>query len=206
MGRLRAYPRVEHLKRFWSYLKIFGKTRNACHGQSCPWKAFQSCPIFSGKFRSLPKSGAEKALALPEKLDKAIKPFRTCPIFPGKARSLSTWTIWAVKRFMRLAPGDVVVVRVEEPVPVPAHATKDAEGEEQENSWKKSWHSWIRTIITKSGANVITLFTAVIYRHSMVIPSFCVIKLYYNLGNYHGMAVNYHGIKLFYNIGQKSLL
>ncbi len=36
-------------------------------------------------------------------------------------------------------------------------------------------------------------------------PSFCVIKLYY-LGNYHGMAVNYHGIKLFYNIGQKSVL
>jgi hypothetical protein len=36
----------------------------------------------------------------------------------------------------------------------------------------------------------------------MVIPSFCVIKLYY-LGNYQGMAVNYHGIKLFYNIGQK---
>ena len=26
----------------------------------------------------------------------------------------------------------------------------------------------------------------------MVIPSFCVIKLYY-LGNYCGMAVNYHG-------------
>jgi hypothetical protein len=56
-----------------------------------------------------------------------------------------------------------------------------------------------------SGANVIKLFTAVIYCHSMVRPSFCVIKLYY-LGNYHGMAVNYHGIKLFYNIGQKSLL
>jgi hypothetical protein len=43
------------------------------------------------------------------------------------------------------------------------------------------------------------------YRHSMVIPSFCVIKLYY-LGNYHGMTVNYQGIKLFYNIGEKSLL
>jgi hypothetical protein len=55
------------------------------------------------------------------------------------------------------------------------------------------------------GANVIKLFTAVIYCHSMVIPSFCVIKPYY-LGNYHGMAVNYQGIKLFYNIGQKSLL
>ncbi len=55
------------------------------------------------------------------------------------------------------------------------------------------------------GANVIKLFTVVIYCHSMVIPSFSVIKLYY-LGNYHGMAVNYHGIKLFYNIGQKYLL
>jgi hypothetical protein len=57
----------------------------------------------------------------------------------------------------------------------------------------------------RPGANVIKIFTAVIYCHSMVIPSFCVIKLYY-LGNYHGMAVNYHGIKLFYNIGQKCVL
>ncbi len=56
-----------------------------------------------------------------------------------------------------------------------------------------------------SGANVIKLFTVVIYCHSMVTPSFCVIKLYY-LGNYHGMAVNYHGIDLFYNIGQKIML
>ena len=60
-------------------------------------------------------------------------------------------------------------------------------------------------LVLPSGANVIKLFTMVIYCHSMVIPSFCVIKLYY-LGNYHGMAVNYHGIKLFYNIGQKSVL
>ena len=60
-------------------------------------------------------------------------------------------------------------------------------------------------IVQAPGANVIKLFTMVIYCHSMVIPSFCVIKLYY-LGNYHGMAVNYHGIKLFYNIGQKSVL
>jgi hypothetical protein len=43
------------------------------------------------------------------------------------------------------------------------------------------------------GANVIKLFTAVIYHHSMVVPSFCVIKLF-NLGNYSGMAVNYQGI------------
>jgi hypothetical protein len=55
------------------------------------------------------------------------------------------------------------------------------------------------TTARNPGANVIKLFTAVI---SMVIPSFCVIKLYY-LGNYLGMAVNYQGIKLFYNIGQK---
>ena len=52
------------------------------------------------------------------------------------------------------------------------------------------------------GANVIKLFTAVIYHHSTVIPSFCVIKLYY-LGNYHGMAVNYHGIKLFITLAKK---
>jgi hypothetical protein len=45
------------------------------------------------------------------------------------------------------------------------------------------------------GANVIKLFTAVFYCHPMVIPSFCVIKLYY-LGNYHGMAVNYCGTVL----------
>ena len=51
-------------------------------------------------------------------------------------------------------------------------------------------------IVQAPGANVIKLFTMVIYCHSMVIPSFCVIKLYY-LGNYNGMAVNYHGIKLF---------
>jgi hypothetical protein len=33
----------------------------------------------------------------------------------------------------------------------------------------------------------------VIYCHSMVIPSFCVIKQHY-LGNCCGMAVNYQGI------------
>ncbi len=45
--------------------------------------------------------------------------------------------------------------------------------------------------------NVIKLFTAVIYRHSMVIPSFCVIKHHY-LGNYCRMVVNYH--RNIYNI------
>jgi hypothetical protein len=43
------------------------------------------------------------------------------------------------------------------------------------------------------GANVIKLFTAVIYHHSMVILSFCVIELYYP-ENYRGIAVNYHSI------------
>jgi hypothetical protein len=47
------------------------------------------------------------------------------------------------------------------------------------------------------GPNVIKLFTAVIYRHSMVMPSFCVIKQHY-LGNYCRMAVNYH--RNIYNI------
>ncbi len=51
------------------------------------------------------------------------------------------------------------------------------------------------------GANVIKLFTAVIYRHSMVILSFCVIKHYY-YGKYHRMAVNYRS-KKFYNNGPR---
>jgi hypothetical protein len=50
------------------------------------------------------------------------------------------------------------------------------------------------------GANVIKLFTAVIYHDSMVIPSFCVIKLYY-LGNFCGMAVNYCGISTLEKFG-----
>ncbi len=43
------------------------------------------------------------------------------------------------------------------------------------------------------GPNVINFFTMVIYPHSMVILSFCVIKQHY-LGNYFRMMVNYHGI------------
>ncbi len=50
-----------------------------------------------------------------------------------------------------------------------------------------------KELVMTPGDNVIKLFTAVFYHHSMVIPSFCVIKLYY-LGNYSEMAVNYHGI------------
>jgi hypothetical protein len=45
------------------------------------------------------------------------------------------------------------------------------------------------TYFTSSGPNVIKLFTAVIYHHSLVILSFCVIKPHYH-GNYHEMAVN----------------
>jgi hypothetical protein len=49
-------------------------------------------------------------------------------------------------------------------------------------------------------ANVIKLFTSVIYHHSMVILSFCVIKLYYP-GNYHRMAVHYHSILTLEKVG-----
>jgi hypothetical protein len=64
------------------------------------------------------------------------------------------------------------------------------------------------------GAYVIKLFKAVIYHHTTVIPSFCVVKLYYHR-NYCGMAENYRGIltlekvgleftdELFYNIGPR---
>ncbi len=48
-------------------------------------------------------------------------------------------------------------------------------------------------VLFPPGVNVIKLFTAVIYHHSMVILSFCVIKPYC-LGDYHGTAVNYHDI------------
>ncbi len=67
---------------------------------------------------------------------------------------------------------------------------------------KFGWESKSGSLIVKehtrfefwrSGANVIKPFTAVIYCHSMVILSFCVINQYY-LGNYNGIAVNYHGI------------
>jgi hypothetical protein len=44
------------------------------------------------------------------------------------------------------------------------------------------------------------LFTMVIYHHSMVIPPFCVIKLYYR-GNYCGMAVNYSRILTLEKVG-----
>jgi hypothetical protein len=45
---------------------------------------------------------------------------------------------------------------------------------------------------TAPGANVMKLFTIIIYYHFTIIPSFCVIKNYHN--NFHVMAVNYCGI------------
>jgi hypothetical protein len=51
------------------------------------------------------------------------------------------------------------------------------------------------------GANVINLFTTVIYCHSMAILSFFVAKHYYYV-KYHRMTVNYPG-KKFYNIGPR---
>jgi hypothetical protein len=61
-----------------------------------------------------------------------------------------------------------------------------------------------KILILTSGPNVIKLFTAVIYCHSIVILSFCVIKLYY-FGNYRGMAVNYHGILTLEKVGLEVL-
>jgi len=52
------------------------------------------------------------------------------------------------------------------------------------------------------GANVIKLFTAVIYHHSMVIPSFCVIKLCFP-ENDRGMAVHYQSILTLEKVGLK---
>ncbi len=54
------------------------------------------------------------------------------------------------------------------------------------------------TFSFSSGANVIKLFTAVIYCDYTTIPLFCVMK-WYSYGNYSGMLVSntmviYHGI------------
>ncbi len=57
----------------------------------------------------------------------------------------------------------------------------------------------LNTLDRLPGVNIIKLFIAVIYCHSMTILLFCVQKLNY-LGNNHGMAVNYHSKKLC-NIG-----
>ncbi len=52
-------------------------------------------------------------------------------------------------------------------------------------------------LLLKPGANVIKHFAAVIYYHSVVTPSFCVIKQFYHR-NYSRMAVNCHA-KMCYN-------
>jgi hypothetical protein len=58
--------------------------------------------------------------------------------------------------------------------------------------WKLMWNgSKLPQYINPRKSRV--RITEVIYHHCTVIPSFCVIKLYY-LGNYYGMAVNYHSI------------
>ncbi len=57
----------------------------------------------------------------------------------------------------------------------------------------------LRFVVLVPGANYIKVFTAVIYHYSMVIQSFCVVKLHY-FDYYHEKAVNYNGKKL-HNIG-----
>jgi hypothetical protein len=52
------------------------------------------------------------------------------------------------------------------------------------------------------GANVIKLFTEGNFHHSMAMPSFSVIKLYF-LKNYCGMVVNYRGILTLEKVGLK---
>ncbi len=56
--------------------------------------------------------------------------------------------------------------------------------------WRLAWIYQTRPNTRALWANVITLLTAVIYQHSIVLPSFCAIKLFY-LSSYHGMTVNY---------------
>jgi hypothetical protein len=66
---------------------------------------------------------------------------------------------------------------------------------------EKDWRNRLENLaLMLKGDNVIRLFTAVIYCHSMLIPPFYVIKIFY-LGYYFGMAVNCQG-KKYYNIDQ----
>ncbi len=57
------------------------------------------------------------------------------------------------------------------------------------------WTNFCFTLPFSPGANVINLFTIVVYYHSMVMLSFCVMKLLY-LGNYHGIALYYNAVVL----------
>jgi len=78
------------------------------------------------------------------------------------------------------------------------------------NTWVKMflserWRRWWwpeRDNHRQPWAKVIKLFTAVIYHHSTVMLSICVIKLYY-LGNYCGMAVKYGSILTLEKVGLK---
>jgi hypothetical protein len=72
------------------------------------------------------------------------------------------------------------------------------------NSTTSRVKNYCGILFLKSGANVIKLFTAVIYLHSTVIPSLCVIKLCY-LGNYCGMAINFHGTLTLEKVGLELL-
>ncbi len=54
-------------------------------------------------------------------------------------------------------------------------------------------------MVQAPGAKVIKLFSMLIYCHSMVLLSFCVIKQNYH-GNHNRMVLNYHSRK-FYKIG-----
>ncbi len=69
-------------------------------------------------------------------------------------------------------------------------------GSEWQGQTLSSYDKTIRAVksltLYSPGAHVIKLFTTVIYHHSMVIQSFCVIKLYC-LGIYHEKAINYLG-------------
>jgi len=56
------------------------------------------------------------------------------------------------------------------------------------------------TYLNLPGTNVTKLFTAVINHHFTVIPSFCIIKLYY-FRNYCGMAINYCGVLTLEKVG-----
>jgi hypothetical protein len=56
-------------------------------------------------------------------------------------------------------------------------------------------------VIMTLGANVLKLFTEVIYCHSIALLSFCAIKQYY-YSNYHRKAPHYNG-KKFYKTGPR---
>jgi hypothetical protein len=105
-----------------------------------------------------------------------------------------------MKRFIMFFQLMLVVIRLSVVTPLKAPLWLFLQGYPYNGTGTlKSRQLFEYSYLVTSGANVIKLFTSVIYRHSMVILSLCVIKLCY-LGINHEMAVNYHG-KKFYNIG-----